>query len=302
MVKASALRVAAVSGLVGAATVCMMTAGVPAALAATSQPYMLYCPGTPVGNIALNDVTTTGVISPSAPAVGSTFSVTGYQDNVTIPASIVSSAQALGNTSISGSATATLDVTGATPASMATPTLSIDTPIPSPIPSAGLTLTLPTTPATIGPFTAKATAISVAADQKTSLTLVVSGNNLPLTCTAYANNTIPTSGIAAAGALPASAQPIDPVIVSTTGTTSATPTTAATAATPTTGATTATTAAPSTSDASGALANTGAGPGLRALGEMGLGALCAAALILVGDRTRRVLVTAWNGRRSRHSQ
>ena len=41
---------------------------------ADSAPYELYCPGTPVGNIALNDVTTTGSITPRrlSPVISST--------------------------------------------------------------------------------------------------------------------------------------------------------------------------------------------------------------------------------------
>ena len=35
---------------------------------ADSAPYELYCPGTPVGDIALNDVVTTGTVSPQDPS------------------------------------------------------------------------------------------------------------------------------------------------------------------------------------------------------------------------------------------
>lgn len=276
-VKAALLRGAAGSALLGAAMIGVIggaTGGVTSAWAA-STPYELYCPGTPVGNIALNGVTTSGTITPANPAVGSTFNITGYQNSVTIPAAIVTAAQALGNPSIQGSATAKLDATGATPAQVASPTLSFNQTIPSPIPSTGMTLTLPSSPSTVGPFTASSSNIAVTVDKSTSLSLVVTGNTLTLTCTAYANNTIPTSGIVQPpNTLPASAQPISPALASTTaggGGAAATPTT---------------TAAPQTSPAT-SLATTGAGPGVWLLGELGLGTLALAGLLLLGDRTRR---------------
>ena len=83
---------------------------------ADSSPYELYCPGTPVGNIVLNDVVTTGTITPASPASGAQFNLTNYQSTVVLPSSIVSAAAALGNSAITGSATLKVDATGATPA------------------------------------------------------------------------------------------------------------------------------------------------------------------------------------------
>src|SRR5580692_3624728 len=69
------------------------TPGIPAF--ADSAPYELFCPGTPVGDIALNGVITTGTLSPAAPASGSTFNLTNYQSTVVIPSAIVAAAAAL---------------------------------------------------------------------------------------------------------------------------------------------------------------------------------------------------------------
>ena len=121
---------------------------------ADSSPFELYCPGTPVGNIVLNGVVTTGTITPASPASGTQFNLTNYQSTVSLPASIVSAAAALGNSAIAGTATLKVDATGATPASVAAPPITINAPIPSPVPSTGLSLVLPSTAGTVGPFTA----------------------------------------------------------------------------------------------------------------------------------------------------
>ena len=280
-VKATLLRGAAGSAVLVAATIGaaggIATSGGSAAFAAAA-PYELYCPKTPVGDIALNDVTTTGTITPANPAVGSTFQITGYQANVTIPAAIVTAAAALGNPSIQGSATAKIDMTGATPATMSSPTLSFNQTIPTPVPANGLALTLPSTPANLGPFTATSSNIVATVDKSTQLSLVVTGNTLTLTCTSYANDTIAKSGIVQApNTLPASAQPISPPLASTTGGAPTTPTTA-----------------PPTSPSS-SLAQTGAGPGVWLLGELGLGTLVLAGVLLLGDRARRAFALSRHG-------
>ena len=74
-----------------------------------------------------------------------------------------------------------MDATGATPAAVAAPPIAINTPIPSPVPAAGLTLTLPATPGTVGPFTASGGVITLTVDPAVSLTVDVSGSNLNLT-------------------------------------------------------------------------------------------------------------------------
>ena len=262
-----------------------------------SSPYELYCPGTPVGDIALNDVVTTGTITPASPAPGSTFNLTNYQTTVAIPASLVSAAAALGNTAIQGSAVETVDAVGATPASLAGPSLSFNVPIPSSVPSSGLQLQLPSPATSIGPFTASSQTVTLSQDSSASLTLVVSGAPLTLTCTAYANDSVPT-GITTSAP---SGEPISPLIA-TTGTTTTTTTTtspssstttsttrASSSTTSTTAVHTASTSSSVPSVSSGQLAFTGSGPGLRWLAAVGAVLVLGGAAILMAVDAPRVL-------------
>ena len=76
-------RVAAamVAGMGTASGGVLLALAAPAGTAsADTPPYELYCPGTPVGNIVLNDVVTTGTITPTAPASGQQFNLTHYSD------------------------------------------------------------------------------------------------------------------------------------------------------------------------------------------------------------------------------
>jgi len=198
---------------------------------ADSSPYELYCPGTPVGNIVLNGVVTTGIITPASPAVGQQFNLTNYQSVVALPSSIVSAAAALGNSAITGTANLKVDATGATPASVAAPPITIDAPIPSPVPTTGLALNLPSTPGTVGPFTASGGAITVTVDPAISLGLVVSGSTLNLTCTPYPNNS-ETTGIVASAPTAAKASPV--IATATAGTGTTTTSSGSTSSTPTT--------------------------------------------------------------------
>ena len=209
----------------------------------SAGPYELYCPGTPVGNIVLNDVTTTGAISPTDLTLGEEFNVTGYQTTVELPSSIVTAAAALGNTAITGSATATVDATSATPASLSTGPLTIDAPISSPVPSSGLQLELPSSPATIGPFSAAGGDITITEDAAVQLTLDVSGSELSLSCTAYPNDSDTTGVVSAAP----SGSPASPVIATAQVTIPPPPTTTLPAGSPITAApVTATTGMPPT--------------------------------------------------------
>jgi len=157
-----------------------------------ATPYELYCPGTPVGNIVLNDVVTTAQVSPADPSAGQQFTVVDYQTQVPLPSSISSAAAALGNSDIAGTALSTVDVTGATPSSISSGPMSFDVPLPSPVPSTGLLLVIPPTAGTVGPFTASGGPITVTQDKKAQLTLNVAGSSLNLTCSAYPNNSEPT--------------------------------------------------------------------------------------------------------------
>jgi len=201
---------------------------------ADSAPYELYCPGTPVGNIALNGVVTTGTITPASPAAGSTFNLTNYQSTVSLPSAIVAAAAALGNSAITGTAALKVDATGATPASVAAPPIAINAPIPSPVPPTGLSLVLPSTPGTVGPFTASGGAVTLTVDPAIALTLVVSGSDLNLTCTPYPNNSAATGIVSS----PPSGAEVSPVIAvanggSTTTTSTTTPPTSSTTTPPT---------------------------------------------------------------------
>jgi len=247
---------------------------------ADSSPYEVYCPGTPVGNIALNGAVTTGTITPASPASGSQFNLTNSATTVVLPSAIVGAAAALGNSSITGSATLKVDATGATPASLAAPPITISAPIPSPVPPAGLTLNLPATPGTVGPFTATGGAISLTVDPAISLTLVVSGSNLVLTCTPYPDNSAVT-GIVKSAPTAAKASPV--IATGTSGGGSVPPTTAAT--TPTTAATT---PAPATQPSS--LASTGPGPHLWLVAVVGFIVLYLGSVVLaLVERPRSLL-------------
>jgi hypothetical protein len=250
---------------------------------ADSSAYELYCPGTPVGNIVLNGVVTTGTITAAS---GSTFNLTNYQSTVSLPSSIVSAAAALGNSSIAGSATLKVDATGATPASVAAPPITINAPIPSPVPTTGLSLVLPSTPGTVGPFTSSGGTVTLTVDPTIGLSLNVSGSTLTLTCTPYPNNSAATGIVSAA---PTAAK-ASPVIATGTVGGGATPTTAAPTATPTTAAPTGTptTAAPATQPSS--LATTGPGPHLWLVAVIGFIVLYLGSVVLaLVERPRSLL-------------
>src|SRR5579863_5763030 len=176
---------------------------------AASAPYELYCPGTPLGSVVLNDVTTSAAISPAAPTAGEQFTLSGYQTTVNVPSSLVSALAAL-QPDLEGSAAPQVDVTGATPAILAFGPLNFDVPIPTPVPDGGLSVILPTTPQSVGPFIAMSSDIAIREDGRVGLRLRMSGSSVDLTCTAYPNDAISPSGVTTA---PPSASPIAPVIV-----------------------------------------------------------------------------------------
>ena len=279
MARSGRKRMAAVvAGIVAgsAGAFALLAASATPAFANTS-PYEVYCPGTPVGNIVLNDAVTNGTITPASPASGQQFTLTGYQSVISLPSAIVSAASALGNSAITGTATLKVDATGATPASVASSNLAINAPIPSPVPAAGLTLNLPAAASTVGPFTATGGAISLTVDPSISLVIAVSGSNLNLTCSPYPNNTAPSGITSTTPAGPKAS----PVIATATAGGAAPPSTAPAATTP---APAATTPAPST------LATTGPGPHLWLVAVIGFVVLYlgSVALALV-ERPRSLL-------------
>jgi hypothetical protein len=262
--------------------------------AAATPPYELYCPGTPVGNVVLNGAVTSGTITPASPAAGATFNLDDYQTVVNVPEALASASAALGNSALSGSATATVNATGATPASIASPTITFSSPLSSPIPAAGITLNLPDPASTMGPFTASGGAITMAENSAAKLTLNVSGSSISLTCTAYPNNSAATGIVTS----PPTGSPISPVIATTTAAGGSTTPTTAAAATGTTTPTTAATAPP-TGAATGtttpaatpaATAMTGAGPHLWLLAAAGGALLCLGfASLAFGEGPRSLL-------------
>jgi hypothetical protein len=202
----------------GLSTLAVATIASPAF--ANTSPYELYCPGSPVGNLVLNGVVTSGTISPADPAPGTPFHVTGYQTTLTLPNSIVSAAAALGNTDIAGTATTRIDANGATPSSIAHGTMAFDVPIPMSIPDQGLTIDLPPSATTLGPLTASSTDMTISVGGPTTLTLNVSGSSLALNCIAYPNDSA-TTGIVrgrprAKPALPVIARLTRPLVITTT--------------------------------------------------------------------------------------
>ena len=259
---------------------------------ADSQPFELYCPGTPVGDIALNGAMVSGSLTPATPASGQQFNLTNFQTTVTLPSNIAGAAAALGNTSIAGTAVATVDATGATPAQVKSGNIPINTPIPSPIPPNGLPLQLPSPPGSVGPFTASGGPITLTFDQTSNLSLTVSGSQLNLTCTAYPNNTV-ASGIVTAKP---SAQPMSPTIV--TASASGAAATPATTAPPPVSSAAAGGTTPTTAPASSpSMAFTGPGPHLWLIAVIGFIVLYLGAVVLalVDDprrRFRRILAVA----------
>jgi hypothetical protein len=267
----------------GSSTECLTAKANPGATA----PYELVCPGTPVGTVVIDDVVTTGQLSPAEPSSGQQFNVTNFQTQVTLKGALLSAAAAFGST-LSGSATSTVDASNATPAQISTGAVAFDVAIPSPTP-ASLVLDLPSSPATIGPFTATGSPV-VAVDKNSKLVLTVAGNPITLTCTAYPNDSNPTSTGIISGSTQTvpgtiNGSPIFPVIApaGATFTPTASEQAATTTASPSSSAST-----PSTS--SGTLAFTGAGPKLWLLGIVGFVLLDLGYLMVtVVDRPRDLL-------------
>ena len=204
-------------------------------------PFEIFCPGTPVGTIALNDVMAQATMSPANPMAGQQFNLTGYQVTVTIPQALASAAAAI-QPNLTGTASGQIDATGATPATLPTGTLNFNVTIPSPVPTAGVPLQVPSPPSTLGPFTASSSSITMQQDSSFSLSLTVSGSPLNLTCTAYPNNMITPSGVTTATPTGSAISPVIAVANggSTTTTTSGTTTTTSGTTTTTSGTTTTT--------------------------------------------------------------
>jgi hypothetical protein len=244
-----------------------------------------------VGTVVLNDAMTSATLNPPAPAVGQSFTVTGYQTVVNLPQSLAQAAAAVGGPSLTGSASTQIDASGATPAKTPQGPFNFNVPFPSPIPASGVSLSLPDTPSTISGFTATSTGITIQQDSSASLSLTVAGNALALTCQSYPNNTVPQSGITT---VVPTVSPIAPVIAvagggSTSTTAPPTPTTKP-GTTATTGGGGGGGGSKVVTAASKSLAFTGSGPGVGMLGVIG-GALILLgfALLVLVDAPRRAM-------------
>ncbi|HVA04707.1 MAG TPA: hypothetical protein VMU64_13305, partial [Acidimicrobiales bacterium] len=179
---------------------------------AVTGPYELYCPHTPVGDLVFNDVTTSATISPGTLSAGNQFQVSGYQTDIPIPVGAVTAAVGLGNGSFDGLAASSVDAYGATPSQVPTGSMGFDVPIPNPVPSSGLALDIPSSPTTVGPFTATGGPVTIAQDQSVLVVAKLSSKAFKMSCTAFPNDSIATSG---STSTPPAATPIRPIIATT---------------------------------------------------------------------------------------
>jgi hypothetical protein len=150
-------------------------------------------------------------------------------------------------------------------------------------------LSVPSAPATVPGFTASSPNITIQEGSSASLSLIVSGAPLALTCTAYPNNTVPTSGITTVTPTAASIAPI--IAVAGTGSSTTTTPPAPTTKAPSTGSGGGGSGgggSKTPSVSSNQLAFTGAGPGVGILGVLGgLLILFGLALLVLVDAPRR---------------
>ena len=168
---------------------------------ADTAPYELYCPGTPVGNIVLNDVVTTGTLSPVNPS-GTFFSIAGFQVQLNLPADVVSALQAMGATAIAGSYTTPLS---GTLTGMPAGPYTFDVPIPASVPPAGLAVDIPPSPTSVPGGLEPPETIPPDDPVPPSNASILIGNpsftfDLPsgpstVTCNVFPDDTIATSGI-----------------------------------------------------------------------------------------------------------
>ena len=156
--------------------------------------YELFCPGTPVGDVVLNDAMTSATLSPADPTAGQSFMITGYQTVVNLPNSLASAAASL-QPNLSGTATAQIDASGATPATTPVPSISFNVPIPSPVPADGVTLVAADHPETLNGFTATSDRSPSKRTPPPASRSRCRARALSLTCTAYPNDSVTPSGI-----------------------------------------------------------------------------------------------------------
>src|ERR1019366_9430142 len=91
--------IGALALLIGSSLVAgVVTQALTSSAFADTSPFEIFCPGTPVGNLVLNDVAVTGALSPANPTPGQQFNLTGAQMQAQLPASVVQQISAIGLT------------------------------------------------------------------------------------------------------------------------------------------------------------------------------------------------------------
>ena len=120
--------------------------------------------------------------------------MTGYQTHIPLPAGLVSAAAGLGNSSFDGLAASAVDAYGATADRASTGSMGFDVPIPARCRARGSGVDFPTAPTTVGPFTASGGPVTIAEDQSTLVVAALSSKAFTMSCTAYPNDSVATSG------------------------------------------------------------------------------------------------------------
>jgi hypothetical protein len=121
----------------------------------------------------------TGSITPSGLVGGETFNLTNYQDQVTIPPSVATVLINDGVNTLEGTTGALVNATNATPSSM-TPSIPWG---PITFGPSGTSFNVPSSPMTVGPFTATSTASPPVLSEGTlSTTVVIGSQHFTSTC------------------------------------------------------------------------------------------------------------------------
>lgn len=195
-----------VAMLVSSAGVGLGAVLAPSASANTAA-YELFCPGSPLGTMVLNQTVTTGRLSPRSPVVGGSVSLRNGRTTFYLPTSIVAAMRALGVQSVTGTLGEALDIQGSSPAtSNVSGTFNVA--FPARLPTRGLRVRVPLGSMVI-PVVSRP--VTVAVDQSSTLTLMILGSPVAMSCANYPNNSLP-AGLA--GGSPGTG-PISPVVAMT---------------------------------------------------------------------------------------
>jgi len=119
---------------------------------ADTGPLTYNCPVPPSLNFPI-DITVTGSI-PSPIAAHQTFSVSNFEAQVTIPQSVAQALAGYGVTSMSGTTATTVNAVNATPSTISPAVAWGPISIPASPPPSGVSFDIPSSPTSVGPFTA----------------------------------------------------------------------------------------------------------------------------------------------------